>query len=209
MKLVIFGATGKTGRQLMLQALQRGHTITAVARRPAAVDIHHERLQVVPGSFDDQAAIEAAIRGHDAVLSAVGAPQNRQPTTVHTDSARSICAAMTAVGVQRLICVTSGGTNPHHDPNLPFIFEQVFKRIYANIYRDQQVMEQIVMSSATDWTIVRPAGLTDDPATGRCRIAEGYALAGGSRTPRADVAAFMLQQVDTRAYLRKAVAIAL
>lgn len=209
MKLVIFGATGKTGRQLVVQALQRGHTLTAVVRRPEAVDLHHDRLEVVHGTFNDQTGIEAAVRGHDAVLSAVGAPQSRQPRTVHADSARSICAAMEATGVQRLICVTSGGTNPQHDPHLPFIFEQIFKRIYANIYRDQQVMEQIVMASSVDWTIVRPAGLTNDPATGRCRVAEAYALPGGSRTPRADLAAFMLQQVDSTAYIQKAVALAL
>lgn len=209
MHVVIFGATGRTGQQLVTQALELGHTITAVARRADGVAVQHDRLQVVQGSFGDQAAIEAAIRGHDAVLCAVGAPQSRKPTSVHADSARSICAAMEATGVQRLICVTSGGTNPHHDPNLPFIFEQIFKRIYANIYRDQQVMEQIVMERPLDWTIVRPAGLTDTPPTGRCRVAEGYALPGGSRTPRSDLAAFMLQQIETRMYIRKAVALAL
>jgi putative NADH-flavin reductase len=209
MHVVIFGATGKTGRQLVTQALELGHTITAVARHPGGVAVEHDRLHVVQASFEDQAAIEAAIRGHDAVLSAVGAPQSRKPTTVHADSARSICAAMEATGVQRLICVTSGGTNPQHDPALPFIFEQIFKRIYANIYRDQQAMEQIVTESALDWTIVRPAGLTDAPPTGQCRVAEGYALPGGSRTPRSDLAAFMLQQLESCKYVRKAVALAL
>ena len=116
---------------------------------------------------------------------------------------------MEATGVQRLICVTSGGTNSEHDPNLPFFFEQVFKRIYANIYRDQQAMEHVVMESALDWTIVRPAALTDAPPTGKCRVAEAYALPGGSLTPRSDLAAFMLQQLETRQYVRKAVALAL
>ncbi len=209
MHLVIFGATGRAGQQLVTQALELGHTITAVARHPNGVAVHHDRLHVVQGSFSDQAAIEAAIRGGDAILSAVGAPQSRKPTTVHADSTQSICAAMEATGVRRLICVTSGGTNPQHDPNLPFIFEQIFKRIYANIYRDQQAMESIVMKSGLDWTIVRPAALTDAPPTGQCRVAEAYALPGGSVTPRSDLAAFMLQQLETRQYVRKAVALAL
>lgn len=209
MQIVIFGASGQTGRQLVQQALARHHHVTAVVRRPEAFDLRHDRLTVVRGIFDDQPSITAAMQGHDAVLLAVGAPQSRAPTTVHADSARSIIAAMETTGVRRLICVTSGGTNPQHDPNLPFIFEQVFKRIYANIYRDQQAMERIVMASAVDWTIVRPAGLTNDPSTGRCRVAEAYALPGGSRTPRADLANFMLDQLDHSPYIRKAVALAL
>ena len=116
---------------------------------------------------------------------------------------------MERTGVRRLICVTSGGTNPQHDPNLPWLYEQVFKRLFANIYQDQRVMEQIVMASGIDWTIVRPAGLTNRPATRRCRAAEGYAIRGGNETPRADLADFMLKQLDDPTYLRKAVALAL
>ncbi len=209
MDIVIAGATGKTGRQLVAQALERGHAVTAIARRPEAVDMKHERLKVLRGSFDDQASIEAAVRGQAAMLSAVGAPMSRGATTIHADSARSLVAAMQTVGVQRLICVTSGGTNPEHDPNLPWLYEQVFKRLFVNIYHDQMVMEKIVMASALDWTIVRPAGLTDRPATGRCRSAEGYAIRGGNETPRADLAGFMLDQLDTPDFLRKAVALAL
>jgi len=209
MNIVIVGATGKTGRQLVAQALERGHQVTAVARRPEAVDTRHERLTVVRGDFADQSSIEAAVRGQAAVLSAVGAPMSRAATTIHADSARSLVAAMLTVDVSRLICVTSGGTNPEHDPNLPWLYENVFKQMYINIYRDQMAMEKVVMVSPVDWTIVRPAGLTDGPATGRCRTAEGYAIRGGNQTPRADLAAFMLDQLDGPDNIRKAVALAL
>jgi len=209
LNIVIFGATGRTGHYLVNQALERGHTVTAVARHPEAITLRHERLRVVSGLFDQPETIDAAISGQAAVLSAVGAPMSRAATSVHADSARSILAAMGRVGVRRLICVTSGGTNPQHDPNLPLVFEQVFKRIYANIYQDQIEMEQIVMASDTDWTIVRPAALTDDPATGRCRVAEAYAIRGGNQTPRADLADFMLKQLDDPTTIRKAVALAI
>ena len=169
MNIVIFGATGRTGNYLVSQALERGHTVTAVARQPEAITLRHERLRAVSGFFDQPGTMDAAMSGQAAVLSAVGAPLSRGPSSLYADSARSILAAMGRGGVRRLICVTSGGTNPQHDPNLPFVFEQVFKRLFAKIYRDMMEMEKIVMASDTDWTIVRPAALTDDPATGRLR----------------------------------------
>jgi putative NADH-flavin reductase len=189
-------------------ALANGHQVTAVVRRPAEFALQHPALRVVQANFDDQNSVTAAIHGQDAVLSAIGAPQSRAATSIHADSAHSILAALRATGVRRWICVTSGGTNPQHDPNLPVVFEQVFKRIYANIYADQIVMEQVVLHSDVDWTIVRPAALTDEPATGRCRTAETFAIQGGNRTPRADLAAFMIEQIEQPASVRKAIALA-
>jgi len=207
--IVIFGATGRTGQYLVIKALEHGHIVTAVARHPERITLRHERLRVVDGLFDQPETIEAAVSGQAAVLSAVGAPMSRAATSVHADSARSIVAAMARIGARRLICVTSGGTNPQHDPNLPFVFEQVFKRMFANIYQDQIEMEQIVMASETDWTIVRPAALIDGSATGRCRVDLAYAIRGGNQTPRADLADFMFKQLDDPTYIRKAVAIAI
>ena len=205
MKIVIFGATGRTGQYLVKQALERGHLVTAVARHPEAISLRNDRLSVVRGHFDQPETIDAAVIGQSAVLSAIGAPMSRAATSVHADSARSLVAAMGRVRVRRLICVTSGGTNPQHDPDLNLFFEQVFKRIFANIYQDQMAMEKIVMASDTDWTIVRPAALTDGPATGRCRVAEAYAIRGGNQTPRADLADFMLNQLESPMFIRKAV----
>jgi putative NADH-flavin reductase len=209
MNIVIFGATGRTGQVLVSQALERGHTVTAVARHPATITLRHDHLRIVRGFFDQSESIDAALIGQSAVLSAVGAPMSRAATSAHADSACSIVAAMGRTGVRRLICITSGGTNPQHDPNLPLVFEQVFKRIFANIYQDQMAMEKIVMASDTDWTIVRPAALIDGPATARCRVAEAYAIRGGNETPRADLADFMLNQLDDPTYIRKAVALAI
>lgn len=209
MNLAVFGASGQTGRELVTQALARGHRVTAVARRPESITLRHPALSVLGGSFGDPASLDLAVHGVDGVLSAVGAPTSRGTVTIHTDSARALLAAMGRAGVRRLVCVTSGGTNPKHDPNLPFAFQYVFKKLYANIYNDQMAMEAIVMSSDINWTIVRPAQLTNDAPTGRCRVAEAYALPTGTVTPRADLAAFMLDQVEQPTFVRKAIALAL
>jgi len=208
MKLVIFGATGQTGQLIVEQALARGHNVTATTRRPDAIALKHDQLRVLCTHLLDDTAMHAAIANQDAVLSAVGGPMSRAVVTAHADSARAILQTMHAAGVKRFVGVTSGGTNPEHDPDLPLIFEQVFKRIFINIYRDQMNMEQLVMASDADWTLVRPAALTNGVATGRCRIAEAYAIRGGNQTPRADLAAFMLDVIEQHTFVRKAVALA-
>lgn len=209
MKLTVFGATGQTGQRLVAQALARGHAVTAVARRPEAVAERHPNLTVLAGNFGKPDSLDLAVRGADAVLSAIGAPMSPAATRIHADSARAILAAMGRAGVKRLICITSGGTNPDHDPNLPFAFQYGFKRIFGNIYRDQMEMEKLVTASDRDWTIVRPAQLTNGPATGRCRTAEAFALPHGNDTPRADLADFMLDQAEHPTFSRKGIALAL
>ncbi len=200
MRLTVFGATGQTGQRLVAQAL---------ARRPEAVAEHHPNLTILAGSFDDPASLDLAVRGADAVLSAIGAPMSPGATSIHADSAWAILAAMGRASVKRLICITSGGTNPNLDPNLPFAFQYGFKRIFGYIYRDQMEMEKLVTASDRDWTIVRPAQLTNGPATGRCRTAEAFALPHGNDTPRADLADFMLDQAEHPTFSRKGVALAL
>ena len=194
--------------ELTRQALALGHTVTAVVRGPIRLPMSHEQLRVVKATFTDEDAITKALGGQEAVLSGVGAPLSRAPTCVHEDSARAILAAMTKTGVQRFLAVTSGGTSPQHEPNLPFVFEQLFKRLFSNIYNDQIRMEQAIMASTVDWTIVRPAQLTDEPVSNRYRFAEGYALPKGNTTARADVAHFMLNHIVDKATFRKGIAIA-
>ncbi len=208
MKITLFGATGRTGRQVLSQAIAGGHVVTAVARSPHAAFEPHPQLRIAIATFDDPAAVREAIQGCDAVMSAVGAPLSRSATSVHEDSARAILTAMQAEAISRLVVVSSGGANPHHDPNLPFVFEQVFKRLFINIYNDQIRMEQRILASELDWTIVRPPQLIDDVLDTRYRVAEAYAIAGGNQASRSDVAHLMLRVLDDPNTYRKAFAIA-
>ena len=208
MKLAIFGSTGRTGIELVNQALAAGHLVTAVVRDRARFTLKHDRLTVTVANLQQTDLIEHALADHDAALSAVGVPQSREATHVQEDAARVIVDAMAKTGVMRFMAVTSGGTNPNHDPNLPFIFENVFKRIYASIYQDQMRMEKVIMASNVNWTIVRPAALTDDPLSKRYRFAEGFALPGGRQTARADVAHFMINHLQDTAVFKRGIAIA-
>lgn len=205
MKLVVFGSTGPTGLQVVQQALAQGYIVTAVARTPSKLTLTHDRLKVVRGDVLDAASIEAAVQGQDAVVSTVGAG-GRAPTTVYSEGIRKIMAAMQKAGVRRLIAVSSGGTRP--SPNTAFIYRFIIRPLLHNIYEDMARMEDLVMASDLDWTVVRPAGLRDVPARGTYRLEETIAIKGGNQTGRADLAAFMLKELADPRYIRKAVAIA-
>ena len=107
MKLVVFGATGGTGHQIVTQALAQGHTVTAFVRRPEAVTTQHANLSIVQGDILDAAAVAAALAGHDVVLSALGTRGDDKP--VLPDGTRNILAAMAQAGIRRSLWVSSFG----------------------------------------------------------------------------------------------------
>jgi putative NADH-flavin reductase len=209
MNIVIFGANGPTGRILTKQALASGHTVVAAIRHPEAFSMQHARLQVVHGDVFDIPSVEQAITGHDVVLSTIGVPYSRKPITVYSQGTANIIHAMKHHGLRRLVCVSSGGTNPHSDPQEGFIFGRIIKPIVGKtMYADMFRMETLVRKSDLDWTIVRPARLFDAPTVTHYQVAQAYMVPGGKNTSRADLADFMLQQLTTDEYVQKAVAVA-
>src|SRR5579883_3185397 len=212
MNIVIFGATGPTGRNILQQALATHPTLilTAVARNPAAIEIQNERLRVVLGDVYDAQSVEQAIAGQDAVIAVFGSAYT--PTkivTIYSAGIRNILTAMQKQGVRRLLAVTSGGTNPHYDRNAGFIFSVIIKSIIGRtLYDDMRRMEAAITQSNLDWTIVRPARLIDTPGINSYRLGETYTLPHGTQTSRADLADFLLQDVQKNQYIHKAVAIA-
>lgn len=207
-KVVIFGAAGKTGYLIVEQALSAGHQVTAAMRRPEVFTLNHPNLRSLRSDIFDIASVEDALIGQEVVICAIAAPLSQDPTDIQAFSARTLLTSMAKVGITRFLGITSGGTNPKHDPNLPVVFEQVFKRMFHAIYDDQIAMESVVMASASAWTIVRPAQLTDGPRTGVYRLAAHYSLPHGTQISRADVADFLVKQVESSAYVRQGVAIA-
>lgn len=205
MKLVIFGATGATGREIVRQALAAGHEVRAAARSAKALAGLDPRLEIVPGDVRTKASIDAAIAGRDAVLSALGTGTSLQPTTLMSEGTAAILRGMDGAGIRRLICITSGGVLDN--PSEPFLFRLIGRRMLRNVFEDHRRLEAKVRESPLDWTIVRPPRLLDRPSTGVYRLAREAAIPGGNDIARADVAHFMLRELEERAYLRAAVAI--
>lgn len=211
MHVVILGATGGTGLHLVQQALDRGHTVTAVSRRPAAFPSEHPRLGVVREEVTDPAGLVRAVQGADAVVSVLGTRFSRNPITLYSESARALVEALRTAGVERLVVTSASAVDPVPDPSWShlerFLVTRVLTRIGATLYADMRAMEDVVDSSGLAWTVMRPHGLVDlEPPT-------EYAVAvdhlGGQQTARRDLASAILDELDpARAHVRQRVAVA-
>jgi putative NADH-flavin reductase len=209
MKLVIFGANGPVGKLLTERALSDGHEVSAVTRHPDTFPIQHDHLAVLPGDVFNEDDVARAVTGHEAVLSLFGVPFTRKPVSVYSQGTTNILQAMREAGVRRLVCCTSGGTNPHFDRAEGIIFGLIIKRLIGRtLYADMRRMEEIVMASDLDWTTARPAQLVDAPAVSAYHLAEKFMIPGMHKTARIDVADFMLKEAVEPHHIRKAVAVA-
>jgi putative NADH-flavin reductase len=205
MNIIIFGATGPTGQQLLRQALEDGHSVTAFARNVAAITTQHERLRVVQGDALDAAAVDKAMSGHDTVISLLGTPFTFKPVKLFSEGTRNIIQAMHKRGMRRLLCISSGGTNPSADSQHGFFFNTFVKpTIRRSVYLDMRRMEQLVKRSGLDWTIVRPLQLYDGPLSKKYHTEPGYIPSG--KTSRADLVDFLLKQMRSTQYRQQAVA---
>jgi putative NADH-flavin reductase len=205
MKLLIFGSTGGIGRRLVEQALAQGHAVTAFARHPAKLDIEHANLKVAQGDVMDLAAVERAMQGQEAVLSALGTPALTK-NTVRSEGTRNVIRAMEKTGVRRLVCLSSIGIGDSRDM-LPFHYKYILVPLLLRQgFAEHELQEDCVKQSQTEWTIVRPGAFTNGNRTGVYR--HGLPFSNGkaikAKISRADVADFMLQQSTDHTYLHKA-----
>lgn len=210
MKIVIFGATGGTGQQLMKQALAAGHELTAFARNPAKI-VAKQGLKAIAGDALDPIGVGNAIAGQEAVISALGSRRLNDETLL-PQSMTHILAGMKQHGVNRLIVLGAAGTMPQAQMRLSPAKQALFRFARATLLRKvfaaQTAMQTMVRASDTEWTIVEPPLLLNSPATGRVRV-DGEALPeNGMRIPRADLAMFMLSQLESAEWLRRDVYIA-
>jgi putative NADH-flavin reductase len=200
MRIVVFGAAGASGRQIVEQALVAGYDVTAFVRNPSAVKLKHAKLKVIEGDALNMESVSHAIKGHDAVLFAIGI--NRRSTmTVCTDSARNIIAAMKEHGVRQLICLSAYGASETKDTAL---YSKVLRSIIGKRVEDKDRMEELIRESDLDWVLVRPPLLTNGPRRGRYKVGLDLPIKLFSSVARADVAEFMLKALTDDAYLHKA-----
>ncbi len=200
MKLFVIGATGRTGRQIVEQALARGHHVTAFVRSPESITSKNERLTVLKGNAMDENQLFDAMQNHDAVLSALGPRKVFKPSSLLHDSALATTRVMNRSGVKRLVVLSAAA----HFPGIP---NRIASFIMRNHMRDSLAMEEIVQGSGLDWTIARPPRLTQEEYT-TYRSREGAAPKMGFTLARKAVAAFMLDAIEQEKHFHKIVGIA-
>ena len=203
MRLLIIGATGGTGKELVEQALELGHEVTALARTPEKLNIKHHHLHTLKGDVTNLQSVEQAVGGQDAVLCALGTKVIRK-NTIQSDGTRNLIRAMEQSGVRRFVLESSLDVGDSRG-QLGFFFAHVIRpTLLRNIFADKELQEKLVRESSLDWIIVRPAMLTDGPRTGKYRAGfSGDDHSIQRKISRADVAHFMLKQLTDSTYLRK------
>lgn len=193
MKLLIIGGTGATGRELIKQALEQGHQLTALVRNPEKLKLAHPNLLVVKGNVLDRAAVENVVKGQDAVLSALGHKKFIVYSNILSTGTRNIASAMEKHAVQRFICISSLGIGSSRFKMGLYYTLFVIPFILAFYFLDKARQEKIIRSSKLNWTIVRPAQLTNGKLTGNYAVGENignYIIT--KLISRANVAHFML-----------------
>lgn len=206
MRVLVLGATGGIGRQLVMQAVGHGHDVTAFVHS-TPLDLDLPGLVRVTGDVLDFDAVSAAVSGHDVVFFALNNAPGARAGTLET-GVGNVVHAMALHGVRRLVAVSASGVFARNDKRLSLGFRTMIRTVLRPTYDDLEAMERRVMASDLDWAIVRPAGLTDGELTGRYRVGiDGSVLPKATRISRADVAALMLKAASGERYLRRAVTI--
>ncbi len=204
MKLAIFGATGRTGKPLVEQALQAGYEVVALARTSVKLAMQHPKLTNVQGDVLNQADVEKVVQGSDAVISVIGQRKD-SPRDLQTIAITHIIAAMEKYGVKRLVSLTGAGVDdPHDRPKFAnHLIKTALKLMSGHVLKDGENHAEAIRKSKLDWVIVRGPMLNEGPHTGNYRVG-WVGVNTGSRLSRADLADFLLKQVTDTTYLQQA-----
>jgi len=208
MKILLIGGTGKTGKQIIKQALEGGHDVTALVRNPKKLRITDPKLAVVEGNVLVPETLERSFSGHDIVISALGHKKFFIKTSILSRGTQHIIRAMQKNQIRRFICITSLGINDSRFKLGLYYTLFVIPFIILFYFLDKEKQERIIQQSDLDWTIVRPGQLTNGRKRGRYKHGKGlgsYILT--KMISRADVAHFILNEMDKNIYVRKVVAL--
>ena len=208
MNVLVFGASGATGREVVKQALERGHSVGAFVRDPAKLALRHAGLSLLVGDVAEYASVERAVRGSDAVASALGSGNSLRSDPPLIDGVQHIIRAMDHAGVRRFVYLSMLGVDGS-GKHLGFVDRYiVLPLLLRKVLADHARKEDLIRRSALDWVIVRPPRLTNGPYTGNYRsgedVRERTLLASISR---ADVAEFMVKQLTDDRYVHRTPAV--
>lgn len=204
--ILVIGASHGIGLEAVKQALKAGHTVRALARSASRIPVRHDNLEKVPGDALDGETVSRALAGIDVVIQSLGVAAGPdmvlKPVRLFSKATRVLVPAMEQAGVRRLICVTGFGAGDSRNRGA-FLYNVAFHAFLGRAYDDKDVQEKIIRQSGLDWTIVRPAILTNGRKTGAYQVLTDPATWRCGFISRADVAHFLVAQIDTGDYIGK------
>jgi len=204
MKVLVLGATGATGREVVRAALALKLDVTAFVRTPARLAISDPKLKIAEGDVGDYAAVSRAVAGQDAIISTLGVGKPLKSDPVVIDGIRNLLRAMGEHSVRRLIYLSFIGVSESR-ADAGLIVRYIARHPLRHEIADHEIKEDLIRRSSVDWTIVRAPKLSNGPATGRYRV--GDTIRAQSLFPiisRADLASFLVEQLSDSAWIRKA-----
>jgi putative NADH-flavin reductase len=204
MRVLIIGASKGIGWETTRQTLDAGHHVRALARSYTAIAISNPNLEKIRGDALKTEDVEAALVGVDVVIQTLGVGLGDlfRPVNLFSDATRALIAAMRSQGVKRLICVTGFGAGDSR-ASISCLQRLPFQIVFGRAYDDKSVQEKLIKESELDWTIARPGVLSSGPRTGRYRILSEASQWRNGIISRADVAEFLVRQIEDQAYIRK------
>jgi putative NADH-flavin reductase len=204
--LLIIGASRGIGLETVKAALKVGHSVRALARSAQRITVGHPKLEKIAGDAFEMATVKRALTGVDAVIQSLGISAGPEiilkPTRFFSKATQVLVNAMKEAQVKRLICVTGFGAGDSRDRG-GFLYNVAFHLLMGRIYDDKDVQERIVRRSKLDWVIVRPVILTNGPKTNAYRALVDPRHWTCGFVSRADVADFLVKQIDNDAFLHK------
>jgi putative NADH-flavin reductase len=205
MKIIVFGASGKTGHEVVKQALEHDHQVTAYVRHPARLTVQHKNLDIREGHLDYIGLVTKTIQGHDAVISTLGAMHPLKYDPIVVKGFEQICSSMVTAGVKRLIYLSPLSMKESRSDSGIFL-HYIAPIILRTEVRGHEVRENMIRQSALDWTIVQVPFLTLGPHTGNFKMGDDIKFNGFlPKLSRADVADAMLRQLEDKNAVRKIV----
>ncbi|MEM6843973.1 MAG: SDR family oxidoreductase [Bacteroidota bacterium] len=202
--IAVFGSTGGTGKAVVEQALEKGYEVTALVRTPSKLNIVHDHLYFVQGNAMQYEDVQAVVTEKDAVLCCLGT-RAADKTMVRAMGTENIVRVMEEENIRRLICQTSLGYGDSASAMPWYMTYIIIPYLLKNAFKDHAEQERIIEQSDLDWTIARPGSLTNGPKTENYRHGFPPATRTKLRISRADVAHFMLDQIESDGYLHQRV----
>jgi putative NADH-flavin reductase len=204
MEILILGATGPTGQQLLTRALDQHHEVTVLVRNPSRLNFEHQQLRIIKGDVLDSQVLLTAVQGQQAVISALGKGQSLWSSDLITNAVNCLIPVMDESKVSRLIFLSGFGAGETF-AQANRLQKFIFKTFLRGIYSDKARAEKKIRTSNLEWTLVYPVQLTNTPSNGNYTSAEKLSMKGMPRISRADVADFMLQELKGNTFLKRGV----